>query len=61
MEEAPNAIQNSSIAKDKDSWNERVLRGREIYKNKHGHYPNQPPIYNEQQTIQILKQIKNNK
>lgn len=59
MEEARGAIQNSSIAKDKNSWNERVMKGREIYKNKHGHYPNQPPLHTEQATIEILKNLKN--
>lgn len=58
MEEAPNAIQNSAIAKDRDSWHENVMRGREIYKNKHGHYPNQPPFFDENQTIESLKKIK---
>jgi len=58
IEEAPNAIQNSSIAKDKHDWNERVMRGREIYKTKHGHYPNQPIIYSKEQTIEALKKIK---
>lgn len=56
--EAPNAIQNSSIAKDKNDWLERVTKGREIYKAKHGHYPNQPPVINEQQVLNCLKQIK---
>lgn len=58
IQEAPNAIQNSSIAKDKNDWTERVMRGREIYKTKHGHYPNQPPIFDQNQTISILKKIK---
>lgn len=58
IEEAPNAIQNSSIAKDKNDWTERVMRGREIYKTKHGHYPNQPPTFDQAQTISILKKLK---
>ena len=58
IEEAPNAIQNSSIAKDKNDWTERVMKGREIYKAKHGHYPNQPPTFDQTQTITILKNIK---
>ena len=58
IEEAPGAIENSSIAKDKTEWMERVMSGREIYKNKHGHYPNQPPISTEEQVIQSLKLIK---
>ena len=58
IEEAPNAIQNSTIAKDKNDWTERVMRGREIYKTKHGHYPNQPPTFDQTQTISILKKLK---
>ena len=60
IQEAPNAIQNSSIAKDKNDWNERVMRGREIYKSKHGHYPNQPPTFDQNQTVAILKKLKEN-
>ena len=59
--EAPGAIENSSIAKDKSAWMEKVLAGREIYKNIHGHYPNQPPFYSKEQVIDILKQLKKNK
>lgn len=61
IEEAPGAIENSVIAKDKDSWQKRVMSGREIYKNKHGYYPNQPPSHTEEEVIQILKKIKNQK
>lgn len=58
VEEAPGAIQNSSIAKDKEAWMNKVIAGREIYKNKHGYYPNQPPQYTEEQVIQILKELR---
>lgn len=58
IEEAPGAIQNSSIAKNKEDWNERVLRGREIYKKKHGHYPNQPPYSSKEEVIKIIKNLK---
>ena len=61
LEEAPGAIENSAIAKDKTEWNNRVLKGREIYKQKHGHYPNQPPQYTQEQVVKILKQIKSNR
>ena len=61
IEEAPGAIENSSIAKDKSEWMKDVMAGREIYKNKHGYYPNQPPQYTEEQVIEILKQLKKNK
>lgn len=60
VEEAPGAIENSSIAKNKDEWMQRVMEGREIYKRKHGHYPNQPPQHTKEEVIKILKQIKTN-
>lgn len=58
------AIDNSSIATEKDvpweqqEWAKKVARGSEIYKRKHGHYPNQPPNYSQEQVLQILKQLK---
>lgn len=58
IEEAPGAIENSSIAKDKSAWMEKVMAGREIYKEKHGYYPNQPPQYTQEQVIQILKDLR---
>jgi GT2 family glycosyltransferase len=61
LEEAPGAIENSSIATDKAEWMLRVNEGREIYKNKHGHYPNQPPLHTKEQVIETLKQLKNKK
>lgn len=57
MIEAPGAIDNSSIAGKKDEWYKNVYGGREKYFAKHGHYPNQPPIYSEDQVIRILKQL----
>ena len=60
IEEAPGAIENSSIAKNKDEWMQRVMEGREIYKRKHGHYPNQPPQHTKEEVIKMLKQIKTN-
>lgn len=60
LTEAPGAIDNSSIASKADQWHKNVYEGREIYKNKHGHYPNQPPVVTKQQVIETLKQIKNN-
>jgi GT2 family glycosyltransferase len=58
LTEAPGAIDNSAIAKDKTAWIENVRKGAEIYKNKHGHYPNQPPYTSKEQVIQSLKTIK---
>tara|TARA_R110000868_G_scaffold133029_3_gene344396 strand:+ start:109 stop:951 length:843 start_codon:yes stop_codon:yes gene_type:complete len=57
IEEAPGAIENSSIAKDKQEWMERVMEGREIYKRKHGHYPNQPPQSSREEVLTILKKL----
>ena len=59
--EAPGAIENSSIAKDKSEWMKKVMAGREIYKAKHGYYPNQPPLHTEEQVIEILKHLRKNK
>jgi glycosyltransferase involved in cell wall biosynthesis len=56
--EAPGAIENSAIAQDKDDWMKRVMSGREIYKQKHGYYPNQPPISTKEEVINFIKQIK---
>lgn len=61
------AIQNSSIATEtsevpfsEQEWTKKVMRGRELYKKKHGHYPNEPAFYSESQTLEILKNIKKN-
>lgn len=59
------AIENSSIATESDKpwdqqeWAYKVKRGSEMYKRKHGHYPNQPPHTTKEQVINILKQLKN--
>jgi len=58
MTEAPGAIENSAIAKDKSQWMQNVMKGREIYKQKVGHYPNQPPYVSEDGVISSLKAIK---
>jgi GT2 family glycosyltransferase len=58
------AIDNSSIATEKDvpweqqEWAKKVARGAKLYEKKHGHVPNQPPIYSETQVLEILKKIK---
>lgn len=56
--EAPEAINNSSIANNNEQWHKNVYGGREIYKQKHGHYPNEPLFYTKDQVIQTLKQLK---
>lgn len=58
IEEAPNAINNSSIANNEEQWKKNVMEGREIYKNKHGHYPNQVAQPTKEQIIESLKEIK---
>lgn len=58
LTEAPGAIDNSSIANKTEQWEKNVYGGREIYKRKHGHYPNQPPYVTKEQVIESLKQIK---
>lgn len=58
LTEAPGAIDNSSIANKTEQWKKNVYEGREIYKCKHGHYPNMPPIAEKQQVVEILKKLK---
>lgn len=57
LTEAPNAINSSSIAQKTDQWHKNVMSGRDYYKEKHGHYPNMPPLISEKETLNILKQI----
>ena len=59
LTEAPGAIDNSSIANKSEQWEKNVYGGREIYKRKHGHYPNQPPYYSKEQVIEKIKILKN--
>jgi len=59
LTEAPGAIDNSSIASKTEQWHKNVYNGREIYKQKHGHYPNQPPFVTKEEVILCLKNIKN--
>jgi GT2 family glycosyltransferase len=59
LTEAPEAINNSSIANNTEQWNKNVYGGREIYKQKHGHYPNEPPLITKEHVIEIIKQLKN--
>jgi len=57
--EYKDAIQNSAIAKNTDQWMESVRKGQELYKQIHGHYPNQPPPTTKDLVLQTLKTIKN--
>jgi len=58
LTEAPGAIDNSSIASKSEQWSKNVYGGREIYKRKHGHYPNNPPLVLKEEVITVLKNLK---
>ena len=59
IREAEGAIDNSSIASKSEEWKKNVYGGREIYKRKHGHYPNQPPFVSQDEVIKKIKELKN--
>jgi len=52
------SIDRSSTAKDKTQWFENIRVGREIYKSKHGVYPNTTPSTSKEEMVQYLKDIK---
>ena len=58
---APGAIEKSTIASDSEQWKKNVYGGREIYKQKHGHYPNQPPYVEKSEVVNIIKKLKSNR
>jgi len=55
LTEAPGAIDNSSIAGKKEQWEKNVMGGREVYREKHGHYPNMPPLATADEVMGIIK------
>lgn len=59
LTEAPGAIDNSSIANKSEEWAKNVYGGRELYLQKHGHYPNQPPYASKELVIETIKKLKN--
>lgn len=61
LTEAPGAIDNSSIANKSDQWQKNVYGGREIYKKKHGHYPNMPPPVTKQDVVDVVKKLRDEK
>lgn len=61
LSEAPGAIEQSAIAKNKTKWMEGVMKGREIFKGKCGYYPNEIPNMSEQDVINFLKKMKQNR
>ena len=60
LTEAPGAIDNSSIANKTEQWEKNVYGGREIYKQKHGHYPNQPPYSSREEVVGFIKKSRPN-
>jgi predicted O-methyltransferase YrrM len=58
ISEAPTAIDKSSIAKDTEQWKKNVYGGREVYKQKHGHYPNMPPRTTREAVLKSIKRLK---
>lgn len=60
------AIDQSSIATEtnvpweQQEWARKVSRGVDLYRKKHGHVPNQPPIFSKEEVIKILKKLKEN-
>jgi predicted O-methyltransferase YrrM len=61
ISEAPTAIKDSSIAKDTKQWEKNVFEGREIYKQKHNHYPNMPPVSDRNNALKYVKILKRRK
>jgi GT2 family glycosyltransferase len=57
--EIKGAIKNSTIAKDSEEWQLNVRRQGELYKEKHGHYPNELAAPGLDEVKTILKSIKN--
>jgi hypothetical protein len=58
LTEAPEAINKSAIAKNRDEWMKKVMKGRELYKEIHGYYPNCSPLTSEEDVIKFLKNIR---
>lgn len=58
ISEAPSAIDDSKIAKDTEQWKKNVYGGREVYKKKHGHYPNMPPQTTKEEVLKVIKRLK---
>ena len=58
ISEAPQAIDKSSIAENKEQWTANVEGGIAIYERKHGHRPNCPPLVEDHQIPEILKTLK---
>lgn len=55
---AENAIKDSETASNKETWFENIKTGREIYKQKHGIYPNMCPNSTKDEVVKNLRDIK---
>ena len=58
LSEHKDAIEKSAISRDNDKFLENVNKGSKIYREKHGHAPNNPPYVSEFHVIESLKKIK---
>lgn len=61
LDVAPGAIDNSSIATKKEEWMKDVMHLREVYKQKHGFYPNHTPQHTQVEVLKSLREIYNKK
>ncbi len=52
------SIDRSSTAENKEKWFINIKEGREIYKKKHGTYPNMTPMAPKEEVLKNLKVIK---
>lgn len=52
------SIDRSSTAKDKEKWFANIQAGRELYRTKHGAYPNMTPLISKEGMLKSLKEIK---
>jgi glycosyltransferase involved in cell wall biosynthesis len=57
----PDSIKKSETAKNKDEWLANVIRGRELYKQKYGIFPNEAPLVDKDVFLKTIKTIKNKK
>ena len=58
LKEIEGALENSTISKDAIKWEENIVKGREYYKQVHGHYPNEVRDASEEEVKRILSSIK---
>lgn len=56
--ELEGALDRSTIARDRKAWEENLVRGREHYRQVHGHYPNELGIAPEVEVKRALNSIR---